>query len=63
MTLNEAIQHAEAKYQEQIESAEAVRRCHGEHVSGYLKHSQCAEEYRQLADWLKELRKYRNEAP
>lgn len=61
MTLKEAIEHAENKYREQMEYAETIRRCHGEYVPGYHKHCQCAEEHKQLADWLKELQDYRNQ--
>lgn len=62
MTLDEAIKHAEEKYEEQMEGANAVRQCHGEYAPGYYKHCKCAEEHKQLADWLKELREYRNKA-
>lgn len=60
MTLEEAIKHAEKKYEEQIEAAEAVKRHHGKFCEGYRKHCQCAEEHKQLADWLKELQELRS---
>ena len=60
MTLEEAIKQEEEKYQEQIAGAEAVRKAYGEHVPGYFKHCQNAEQHRQLADWLIELQEYRN---
>ena len=59
MTLEEAIKHAEQKYNEEMESAKAVSQLHGINVPGYMKHYKCATEHKQLADWLKELQFYR----
>ena len=63
MTLNEAIKKAEDQYFQEIENARIVCNMHGEFSPGYHKHCQKAEEHKQLADWLKELRDYRNMAP
>ena len=61
MTLDEAIIHAEEKAQEQEEHAKAVESRWGCDVTGYSVHSKCAEEHRQLAEWLKELKAYREQ--
>lgn len=61
MNLEETIIHFENKYAQELENAKAVEEVHGKLVKGYLKHSQAASEYKQLADWLKELQTYRNE--
>ena len=60
MTLDEAIIHAEKKAQSETEYAEAVASRWGDAVKGCIKHRECAEEHKQLAEWLKELREYRN---
>lgn len=59
MTLDEAIKYAEEKYESQMQNAKVVCQLHGNYAPGYLKHYKCAEEHRQLADWLIELREYR----
>lgn len=61
MTLEEAIKHSEEKYIEELQNAEAVKNIHGKFVKGYRKHCKCANEHKQLAEWLKELQTYRNE--
>ena len=58
-TLDEAIKHAEEAYEEQIRNAEAVKAHHGKFAPGYSMHCKCANEHKQLADWLKELKAYR----
>ena len=54
MTLDEAIIHCEevAEEQERYYNQDGTE-------SFCVKHSECASEHRQLADWLKELRLYR----
>lgn len=59
MTLDEAIKHAEEKASEQETCAKAIEDRWGNGVKGYSVHSKCAEEQRQLAEWLKELKRYR----
>ena len=53
MTLDEAIKHARDKANEQKYYASFER---GKHIQSCKK---CAEEHEQLADWLEELKKYR----
>ena len=55
MTLDEAIKHAEevAEGHEKIKCIKAVT----------LEECKCAEEHRQLAEWLKELKMYREMIP
>ena len=59
MTLDEAIKHADEMVEFNMEGAAAVLRCHGIGAPGYYKHCQCAEENRQLASWLRELKEYK----
>ena len=54
MTLDEAIKHAREKANEQNYYASFER---GKHIQSCKK---CAEEHEQLADWLEELKKYRD---
>ena len=61
MTLDEAIAHAEEQAQEQEERARAVESRWGSDVTGYSMHSKCAMEHRQLAEWLKELKVYKEQ--
>ena len=53
MTLDEAIKHARDKANEQKYYASFER---GKHIQSCKK---CAEEHEQLAEWLEELKKYR----
>ena len=59
MTIDEAIKHAEEKAREQEEFAKAVESRWGCDVTGYSKHTKCAAEHRQLAEWLQELKERR----
>ena len=61
MTLDEAIAYAEEQAQEQEERAKAVESRWGSDVKGYSKHAKCAMEKRQLAEWLKELKEFREQ--
>ena len=61
MTLDEAIKYAEEKAIEQEEYAKAVESRWGSDVKGYSKHAKCAIEKKQLAEWLKELKAYREQ--
>ena len=61
MTLDEAIAYAEEQAQEQEERARAVESRWGSDVTGYSVHSKCAMEHRQLAEWLKELKVYKEQ--
>ena len=69
MTIDEAIKHAEEVAEEQIKSAE-MWKCYPEskydcHLArkAYNACQKCAEEHRQLAEWLKELKMYREMIP
>ena len=59
MNLDEAILHAEQKADENEKSAKYMKKKYGDHVIGYSIHCKCAEEHRQLAKWLVELRERR----
>ena len=59
MSLEEAIAHTKEKIAEQIECAHAVESRWGCDVTGYSIHSKCAEEHKQLLEWLEELKKRR----
>ena len=61
MTLEEAIKHAEEVAEKNEKSAEYMKNKYGEHVAGYGIHCKCAEEHRQLAEWLKELKAVHDE--
>ena len=54
MTLDEAIKHARDKANEQKYYASFER---GKHIQSCKK---CAEEHKQLADWLEELKEYKD---
>ena len=54
MTLDEAIIHAEEEAERNEKMASWF-----EGKEGYEECMECAEEYRQLAEWLKELKAYR----
>lgn len=59
MTLDEAIKHAEEKAEEQQLRADNWTK---EWDNGFVNYcNKCAEEHRQLAEWLKELKKYREQ--
>ena len=61
MTLDEAIKHAEEVAEEQIKKA-----CNLYDDKNYEESRECiwcAEEHRQLAEWLKELKMYREMIP
>lgn len=60
MTLDEAILHCEEKAKEQEKHADNMRKRYGEHVAGYKMHCNCAEEYKQLEEWLRELKDIRS---
>ncbi len=60
MTLDEAIKHAEEKAKEQQSRADNWIR---EWDNGFVNYcNKCAEEHRQLAEWLKELKQLREQA-
>ena len=59
MTIDDAIKHAEEVAEENDKHKENMRKRYGEHIAGYKMYCKCAEEYRQLAEWLKELKAYR----
>ena len=59
MTLDEAIIHAEEEANNQRECARAVESRWGSQVQGYSIHSKSAAEHEQLANWLKELKRYK----
>lgn len=61
MTLEETIKDFENKYIQESERAEEVKSLYGKLSKGYRKHCQSANVYKQLADWLKELKTYRIE--
>lgn len=71
MTLEEAIKHAEEEAKEQdklckrYDDASGYTRSHIEEIrtSSAKQCEKCADEYRQLAKWLKELRDYRKRMP
>jgi len=69
MTIDEAIKHAEEVAEEQIESAKIWERYpeskYEHHLArkAYNSCKECAEEHRQLAEWLKELKMYREIIP
>lgn len=56
MTLNEAIKHAEEKAKELAEEAWEAEL---QERSDVLKCRKCAVEHKQLAEWLKELKDYK----
>ena len=64
MTLDEAIKHYEEKTEELERSAKLHQRPNKD-IKGsgkrYLNCIECAKEHRQLAEWLKELKKLRAE--
>lgn len=68
MTLDEAIKHAE-EVAEEKERDRTVRKIHLDNrqshnnIVHYEKACKCAEEHRQLAEWLKELKMYREMIP
>ena len=55
MTLDEAIKHCEEVAKEQ----ERLCKCNDDYNFGQPKWRKCAEEHRQLAEWLKELKELR----
>ena len=57
MTLDEAIKHAEEVADTKLQDAELseIQGCY----NNAKKCVQCAKEYRQLAEWLQELKKYK----
>lgn len=55
MTLDEAIKHAE----EVAEENEHICRCYPDFGYDKRKYKVCASEHRQLAEWLRELKKWR----
>lgn len=61
MTLDEAIKHAEDVAEEKFDSAVCILDKTNSDValSKALECKKCAEEHRQLAEWLKELKRYR----
>jgi len=58
MTLDEAIKHCEEKAKEQKEKATAIARAK-EPFYKYAECAECAKEHEQLAEWLKELKAYK----
>lgn len=58
MTLDEAIKHCEEKAKEQREKATAIARAK-EPFYKYAECAECANDHEQLAEWLKELKAYR----
>ena len=62
MTLDEAIIHAESKARRNEVSARIFNRHGGSYYDEMAKSCKaCADEHRQLAAWLKELKEYRKE--
>lgn len=67
MELDEAIKHAEEVAEEKeklartYESFKDFGNPKSSITSGYKKCLSCAEEHRQLAEWLKELKRYKEE--
>ena len=69
MTIDEAIKHAEEEAQEQdklckrYDDASGFTRSHNEEIrtSAAKQCEKCADEYRQLAEWLKELKQLREQ--
>lgn len=65
MELDEAIKHAEEKAEDLEKLASIYESCtdfgnpKSSITSGHKKCLSCAEEHRQLAEWLKELKRYR----
>ena len=60
MTLDEAIKHCEEKAKEQKEKATAIARAK-EPFYKYAECAECAKDHEQLAEWLKELKYYREQ--
>ena len=58
MTLDEAIKHCEEKAKEQKEKATAIARAK-EPFYKYAECAECAKDHEQLAEWLKELKAYK----
>ena len=58
MTLDEAIKHCEEKAKEQREKATSIARAK-EPFYKYAECAECAKEHEQLANWLKELKAYK----
>lgn len=63
MTLDEAILHEEDVANRQEILAENMKKRYGAHVVGYGIHMTCAEEHRQIANWLKELKAMKEAHP
>lgn len=65
MRLDKAIKHAEEKAEELESTCALWKRLADEKglsiPSDYEPCKKCAEEYRQLAEWLKELKRYKEE--
>lgn len=59
MTLEEAIEHAEEKAQENYNMASAYHTDENVYMEEEAKCRLCAEEHEQLAGWLKELKAYK----
>lgn len=67
MTLDEAIKHCEEKAKELRTDYEVYKNSKEKHGSEYYREVpvvpaeclECAEEHKQLAEWLKELKRYR----
>ena len=57
MTIDEAIQHCEEEAVEQDHDAEIAERCKDYEIAVACR--ECAEDHRQLAEWLRELKEYR----
>ena len=63
MTIDEAIIHCEKEEDRHSKSATHMKKLYGEHFAGYKHHKENEDTYRQLAEWLKELKLYREMIP
>lgn len=63
MTLDEAIIHCEKVADRHSKSAAYMKKTYGEHIAGYKHHKENEDTYGQLAEWLKELKLYREMIP
>lgn len=57
MTIDEAIKHCEEKAKELYKEADTEHNCNHKELGQYC--FKCAKEHEQLAEWLKELKEFR----
>ena len=57
ITLEEAIIHAEEVAKEKDKHAKVMEKRFGQHCAGYGMYAECANEHRQLAEWLKDYKR------